>query len=421
MSKYSFYNRINRFRKHYPIVNSRIAQMVAKHVWEKFDTYLFGSGEEIRFIPWDRFFSIEGNDNSTGIIFRKDKMSVTFYGMDIPIEPKHRFTEYEKEALDSKKHRVKYCRIVRIWHKRGWLYRLQLALEGTPPDKGRILGNSRVGVDIGTQTVAVVGKDNVALDELADKANTPERELRRINRAMDRSRRAMNPEFYSADGTIIPKNKLPKELLTYRGKRKWKESKRYKELASQRRYLYARIARLRKNQHLTLANKYIAYGDTFFVEKMKFSALAKKAKKQTEEEVKANHGKHKRRKRFGKSVANKAPAMFLTILKKKVESLGGSFSEIDTAKAKASQYNHVTKTYTKKPLSKRWNDDIGGYRVQRDLYSAFLIMNANSKLDGFDHRRCRGSFKKFIALHDAEIKRLTTIHTPSSMGISKAA
>ena len=420
-SKFTFRKRIGKFRHHYPTINSRVAQGLADRVWGKFEKYFFDTGKEIRFISWDNFLSIEGNDNKTGIIFKSDCRKVCLCGMEIPIANRP-LTDYELEALDSTIHRVKYCRIVRIHHKHGWLYRLQLTLEGTPPAKGFCLGDGKVGIDIGTQTVAVASSENVLLTELADKANMVHNELRRINRAMDRSRRAMNPEMFAADGTIVPINKLPLECIKQNGKRLWRESKKYKALAIKRRYLYSRLARLRIVQHNTLANKMLPFGDTFYVETMRFSALAKKAKAKTEEEVKANGGKYKRRKRFGKSIANKAPASFLNILERKVKARHGNFYRIDTVKAKASQYNHITGKCVKKPLSKRWNNDIGGHRVQRDLYSAFLLMNTNRTLDGFVAKDCKATFKNFMKLHDAEIQRLTaTVPTLSSMGIHKAA
>jgi len=49
---------------------------------------------------------------------------------------------------------------------------------------------------------------------------------------------------------------------------------------------------------------------------MSFKALTKKAKAQKKEEL-APGEKFKRRKRFGKSIANKSPAAFVNILEKK--------------------------------------------------------------------------------------------------------
>ena len=109
---------------------------------------------------------------------------------------------------------------------------------------------------------------------------------------------------------------------------------------------------------------------------MRFRALAKRAK-----EAKTNsNGKFVSKKRFGKSVSNKAPALFVKTLERKVVGAGGSFQKVDTFSVKASQFNHLTETFTKKNLSKRWNTMPDGMKVQRDLYSAFLIQNVDARV-----------------------------------------
>ena len=94
-------------------------------------------------------------------------------------------------------------------------------------------------------------------------------------------------------------------------------------------------------------------------------------------------GGFKKNKRFGKSLAKRAPAMLLTIINRKLAYYGLNLIEINTFKAKASQFNHITGEYHKKSLSKRWND-LNGMKIQRDLYSAFLIMNISGDLEKCD-------------------------------------
>lgn len=120
-------------------------------------------------------------------------------------------------------------------------------------------------------------------------------------------------------------------------------------------------------------------------------------------------------------MANKAPAMFLTILQNKLKAKSGQYKEIDTWTVKASQYNHLTGEYNKKKLSQRWNyfkyksQDI---KVQRDLYSAYLIKNANDDLKSINDIQCSKDFDKFLELHNKEILRLQGLENNiSSMGI----
>lgn len=113
----------------------------------------------------------------------------------------------------------------------------------------------------------------------------------------------------------------------------------------------------------------------------------------------------KRKKRFGKSLANRAPAMLMTIIDRKLKYFDTMLFEINTYKAKASQFNHFDGTYNKKSLAQRWNnfDDV---RIQRDMYSAFLIMNINSDLENFDIDKCNNRFDNFKKLHELEVNRL---------------
>ena len=145
---------------------------------------------------------------------------------------------------------------------------------------------------------------------------------------------------------------------------------------------------------------------------MNFAGLQKRAKN-TE---KNDKGKFKRKKRFGKSLANKAPAMLLTIIDRKLGYYGEKLIEINTFEAKASQFNHFDGTYTKKSLSQRWND-FNGIKIQRDIYSAFLIMNISNDLKSFDIDKCNERFENFYLLHNLEVNRLAGKKNLSSIAI----
>lgn len=90
--------------------------------------------------------------------------------------------------------------------------------------------------------------------------------------------------------------------------------------------------------------------------------------------------------------------------------------KIDTWHAKASQFNHFDGTYHKKTLSQRWNN-FNGIKIQRDLYSAFLIMNTASDLKSFNIDKCNERFNNFYKLHNKEVKRLTGHKNLSSIAI----
>ena len=80
------------------------------------------------------------------------------------------------------------------------------------------------------------------------------------------------------------------------------------------------------------------------------------------------------KKRFGKAIFRAAPSTFRTALETRASQLDIEVEVISPKDVKPSQYNHITQTFEKKPLSTRVYDLSDSYPgVQRDLYSAFLI------------------------------------------------
>ena len=80
------------------------------------------------------------------------------------------------------------------------------------------------------------------------------------------------------------------------------------------------------------------------------------------------------KKRYGKAIFRAAPSAVRTALETRAFQLGIEFEVISPKDVKPSQYNHITQTFEKKPLSTRVYDLTDDYPgVQRDLYSAFLI------------------------------------------------
>ena len=108
--------------------------------------------------------------------------------------------------------------------------------------------------------------------------------------------------------------------------------------------------------------------------------------------------------------------MLLTIIDRKLGYYGEKLIGINTFEAKASQFNHFDETYTKKTLSQRWNN-FNGIKIQRDMYSAFLIMNISDDLKSFDIDKCNERFENFYRFHNLEINRLTGKKNLSSIAI----
>jgi hypothetical protein len=391
LNEYSLHEDIQEMQHHFSEnIDSFTAQKIATRVWSAFEDLLFGDGEIVHFKKYGELDSLEGKSNKTGIRF-KDGFLI-WNGLKIPVKIDYN-NPYEYQAL---KDEICYCRIKRRFIKGKYKYYLQIIFKGVPPMKinkdgevKRHIGNGTVGLDIGTQTIAIVSNVDVKLLELADRVNNIEKEKRRILRYMDRSRRANNPDNFNEDGTI-KKSKL-----------KWGKSNRYIKAQNKLRELYRKQADVREYQHQLLSNYILSLGNKIKVEEMNFKGLQKRSKK-TE---KNDKGKFKRKKRFGKSLANKAPAKLLTILDNKLKYFGEKLIKVNTKEVKASQYNHLNCRYNKKKLSQRWND-LNGIKIQRDLYSAFLIQHVNDDLCNINQEECKRDFERFKILHDKEIDRL---------------
>lgn len=403
------------FYKHFgENIGSHVAvHCIAPQVWNAFDSVLFKKrGKKVHYKkPGDicslRGYSVTGKSGGSEIMFRGKYIEWKGLKMPLKLSPDN---IYESEMLD---HRVKYVRIVRKPGKRKDRWYAQLSLECKPvikcdPVSGEMrhpVGKGPVGLDIGPQTLAYCALSEAGLVELADQVQDIEREKQRLQRRLDRSRRAANPNNYAADGTIKRGVKLTHN-----------KSKRYCILQRELRYLQQQQAETRKRQHTELANYLLSLGDRFYVEEMNWSSLARRAKKT---EISEKTGRYKRKKRFGKSIANKAPGSLIDILKQKCESLGiPGVEKLPTSLLKASQYNHQTGEYTPKPLSQRWNDMPDGERIQRDLYSAFLLQHYDPVSKGYDQAALQRDYPQFVQHHHHSIQRLAAKpKTPSSVGI----
>lgn len=413
--EYSFKTGIRKYYAHFKenIASNVATHCIASQVWDAFSKKLFGNGGRLHFkragdIHSLRGYSKSGESGGVEIIFRGTYIEWNGLRLPLKLDPQN---PYEAEMLAK---RVKYVRILRTPGKSIDHWYAQLALEGKPTVKRNAAtgepvhpsGRGAVGIDIGPRTIAYVSENEVGLRELADQVENIERDKRRLQRKLDRSRRATNPDNYAPDGTIK------------RGiKHTHNKSSRYRRMQKELSLLQHRQALIRKRQHTELANHLLSLGDCFYVEDMPWKGLARRAKETT---VSPTTGRYRRKKRFGKSISNKAPGTLILILEQKCKSRGVSGVIRVPTNIKASQYNHMTDTYKPKPLSQRWNDMPDGKRIQRDLYSAFLLQHVTPELDGFERTKLIEDYDGFIHLHDKEIHELTLApKTIASMGISR--
>lgn len=395
LSQYGLKNMATKAYKYYShLIGSHVAQAIGADLWNAYKKMFFGNGRKIRYRKYGQRNSLETNHNGTTIRFKPEKRILEWSKLSIPVVADEK-NPYEMEALEMP---VAYCRVLQKIIRGKRKYYLQVVFKGQKPAKRRksdgsfvhVLGQGDVGIDIGVSTIAFTSKDEVHIYELADKAQGLERERLLLQRKMDRSRRATNPENFNKDGTAK------------KGCHRWVRSNRYFKTLLKLKEISRKQAAIRKYQHELLTNHILTLGNKFYVETMNFKGLQKRAKKT---EISKKTGKYKRKKRYGKSLVNRAPAMMISILARKLGYFHIPLVEINTWKAKASQFNHLTKECHKKTRSQRWAI-VNGRKVQRDMYSSFLIMNINEDLKTYNMEKCNSRYEKFLVLHDKEVARL---------------
>lgn len=391
-----------KFAKH---LDSDTCAKISQTVWSAIADFLFKNGEQIHFKRARDFRSMESKTNKQGVRFKEN--CVHWCGLCIPVRVRKK-DAYAKQCLLN--NRIKYCRIHRKWHKHKWRYYIELVMEGIPPLKERKLGCGRVGIDIGTSTIAAVSEADVLFKELNDGIDSIDREIKCLNRKADRQRRANNPDNYNDNGTI------KKDSRNFH--KRWKVSRHQKLTYDKIKERYQKRSNKLSQFQNQLANKIIAMGDEIVIETMNFQALQKKAKK-TEKSKKT--GRYKKKKRFGKSISIHAPSQLVGKIKRRLAYFGGNLLEIKTTKMKASQYNHITGEYMSSDLNKRWKELVPNICVQRDLYSAFLLFNVKNE-ETIDNELCMQTFDNFYDSHNRLIRELKQQkkegkHFPSCMGI----
>ena len=383
----------------------------SEDIWSGIKKCLYGNGKTIHFSKYGELPCIRAKQIKKGISMsvKDNKLQFKLDKITFGIQIKDRFQQdevnailsylSEPEIIDNKAvntliedgycidtYRPCYVTLVPKMIRSKYRIYLHLMIEGKAKPKYDKYGNPRhkygkgiIGADIGTQTVAYTSNTEVGLKNLSERGNsieTSERRERLLHRAMDRSRRATNPQNYNDDGTIK------------KGSKTWNYSNHYKKLKAK----YAEMCRINViNRQLAInedANHLRSLGDTFVTEPKNASKLMKRAKETT----KNSKGKFNKKKRFGKSIKNRCSGGFQSTVEKKFKVTGGTYIEVPN-NYRASQYDHTADDYIKKKLSDRMYKLYDGTKVQRDWYSSFLLYCYDDKTQNIDKEKCIAEFK----------------------------
>lgn len=371
-------------------IGSVIVQKLCERAYDAVEKTHYGKAKKVNFLSLYRGdFSIEGRTNETNLRFIKNKLK--WFNLEVPVKI-DKNNSYVKEALES---RIKFVRLKTETIRGTKRYFIELILEGIPPKKNRYYGalKSTVGLDIGPSSLAIVSNDCVDLINLkSDNLEKTQSKISRLQRKMDRSRRANNSNKFNENGTFKRGNTDS-----------WKESNNYKKLKKSLSKQHRKLSINRKQSHEKLANDILILGLDIRVEKINFTSWHKRSKKTT---VNKKNGKINKKKRFGKSILNCAPAMLLEIINRKLGYCNSSLKKINTTKCKASQYDHILNTFNKKELSERTHLAGGEIPIQRDIYSAFLIKNTMNDLESISQYKCKRDWKRFLNNYQIYLNRV---------------
>lgn len=347
-------------------IDAIFALAKAEDVWRGVEKCLYGNGRMLHFSRYGDFPCIRAKQINRGVPMsvKNDELKFKLGKLVFGIQVKDRFQTDEvnavldylaqPEVIDNKAvktlqdeaccistYRPCYATLVPKFIRGKYRVYLHLVIEGKAKPKYDSSGNPRhkygrgvVGADIGTQTIAYTSDTETGLKNLSERGNSiqkSERLERLYYRAMDRSRRATNPENYNTDGTIK------------KGKKKWTYSRHYKKLKEK----HAELCRINATNRQLAINEDVNHlrclGDTFVTEPKNAARLMKRSKETTVN----NKGKINRKKRFGKSVKNRCPGGFQAAVENKFKTSGGTYIEVPN-NYRASQYDHTADDYIKR-------------------------------------------------------------------------
>jgi transposase len=384
-------------------IESTMAQTLATRAYQAANRVCVGRAKRVRFRSKRRGIdSVEGKRNDVGMRFVLDPNAGDGGFLIWNTEVIPAIIDWRDPVVQhGMRHKVKYVRLIRrkasspqapgADHE-GNRYFVQLIFEGHAfvKPKHEKVGTSPVGLDIGPSTLAIVPREGTAdLITFCEELSPDTKKKRRLQRKMERQRRANNPDNYDEQGRIK------------KGRLHWKESKSYKATRRQHSHTERKLAAHRKSLHGRLAHRIAQMGPTINIEKTSFKGWQKQ---------------------YGRSIGLRAPGVFVAHLARIVAKTGGTLHEVSASQTKLSQYCHQCRQYQKKPRSQRWHTcPCGLGPVQRDLYSAFLLayLEPEQTIPSITQHVWEGAEPRLRAVMERLQQRANEGHPlPRSMGLS---
>lgn len=245
--------------------------------------------------------------------------------------------EYQKQFLNFQK--IGNSKLLRIWKKNKYFYRVQIAFKETSKVVTEYKRQKfKVGIDNGTETIAVVREDG----EMFIKEHSPDTPrvcMKRIllQQKSDSLTRMSNPERYREDGTVIS-NKEAEEL----GLPKFKYSKNNIKLKKQVKTLHALKSRKTKKNNEKTAKEILEFGNEFYIEDNNHKAWGMKRCRMSDK-AKQKYDNGIRKSDYTKIMQNRAYAQVPARIKSVCSQVPDYYSYNVITKMQLSTYNHFSK------------------------------------------------------------------------------
>ncbi len=325
-------------------------EFIAPEILTQVKNWIHGNTGKPRFRPPTAVNVCWGNDNQAGLRFQGQRIVWPCRSRRKNLALKLRW----RAGSTAWRRHLEGRRVVRVGIQREHIrdrdrYFALICLAGTPyrnPTYLRSVVDGTAGLDVGPSLLAVVGERSSEVIPLAPPALVEQRRhnaarQRRRQRALERSRRAMNPDCYDHQGHCI------------KGKRPRKRSKRGRRLQG-RIASENRRQRLHRRQDQTwVARRVMQNGSRLAFEQINYRSWE--------------------RSHYGKRMAFTAPGTLISRIAREAQRLGGAVIPLDTRRLALSQHC-LCGARRKKRLSQRTHscEACGLGPLHRDLFAAFL-------------------------------------------------
>ena len=227
-----------------------------------------------------------------------------------------------------------------------------------------------MAIDPGLGELTYATQDGtIAKVKIAPNAKVNGKRIRALQRAMERSRQATNPDNYEVV-EVVRNGRKRTSLKVRKGQLQWHFSKHYLQIRAELAELQRRAAATREREHGEVCNWLLGHAGSIRVEDNTFKAFQMG--------------------RFGKAVGQSAPAALYTMLSRKAESAGLEVTYVKPQKLKPTQHNLLTGEFVKHELWER-RVRLGAemYWIDRDAASCINLLYADIEKQTYDPQRLK--------------------------------